>query len=287
MKALILGVRGQLGQALIETAPGEMGIGEYDVPYVDITDNDALITLAREVSPAVIVNAAAYTAVDQAESEPEPAHAVNVLGARNAALAAREVDARLVHVSTDFVFDGRAAEPYAPEAETCPLSVYGSTKRDGELAVVETLPEAAIVRTAWLYSRTGANFVRTMLGLMKELDELRVVADQIGSPTWANSLANAIWAIADQPGVSGIYHWTDAGQASWYEFAVAIQEEALSLDLLDAQIPIRAIKSDEYPTAATRPKYSVLDCSSLCERSGLQREPWRINLRRMLKGMTV
>lgn len=288
MNVLILGSRGQLGHALLDTSPKHVAATGFDIPDVDITDKNALTSLCREVSPVVLINAAAYTAVDQAESEPESAKAVNVQGASNAALAARDVGARLIHVSTDFVFDGNASEPYAPDAETFPLSVYGRTKRDGELAVIDTLGAAAtIVRTAWLYSATGMNFVKTMLRLMKERDELGVVADQLGSPTWANSLAKAIWAIADQDSVSGILHWTDAGQASWYEFAVAIQEEAVSLGLLDAPIPIRAIASDEYPTAATRPAYSVLDCSAICELLRLQREPWKANLRRMLEGMTV
>ena len=233
------------------------------------------------------MNAAAYTAVDQAESETELAMAVNVEGPRHVAAAARDVGARLVHISTDFVFDGRGARTYTPDTVPNPLSVYGQTKRDGELAVVDTMPDAAVVvRTAWLYSKTGSNFVKTMLRLMDERDQLSVVADQIGTPTWANSLANIVWAFARAESIAGIYHWTDGGQASWHEFAVAIQKEALSLGLLTRAIPIQAIATEDYPTAAIRPGYSVLDCTSTCNELGLRPAPWRRNLRHMLQGMT-
>ena len=148
------------------------------------------------------------------------------------------------------------------------------------------MPEdAVVVRTAWLYSKTGGNFVKTMLRLMAERDELSVVADQRGTPTWADSLAEAVWALAARADLNGIYHWTDAGECSWHEFAVAIQEEALSLGLLDRSIPIHPITTDDYPTAATRPRYSVLDCSATVADLDLQPTPWRVNLRRMLKGM--
>jgi len=152
---------------------------------------------------------------------------------------------------------------------------------------VDTMPDAAVVvRTAWLYSKTGSNFVKTMLRLMDERDQLSVVADQIGTPTWANSLANIVWAFARAESIAGIYHWTDGGQASWHEFAVAIQKEALSLGLLTRAIPIQAIATEDYPTAAIRPGYSVLDCTSTCNELGLRPAPWRRNLRHMLQGMT-
>ena len=286
MKTLVLGSNGQLGQALAETVPSGAEVVGLDLPELDITSPGDVSAVVREVKPTVIINAAAYTAVDKAESEAELAEAVNVTGPRNIAAAAKDVSARLIHISTDFVFDGEAVEPYRTDSATNPLSIYGRTKRDGETAVLDALPTAAaVVRTAWLYSKTGGNFVKTMLRLMGERDELSVVADQRGTPTWANSLAEAVWALVEVREFHGTYHWTDAGECTWHEFAVAIQEEALALGLLDRAIPIHPIASEDYPTAARRPQYSVLDCSSTIAALGLQPEPWRVNLRRMLKGL--
>ena len=288
MKTLVLGSNGQLGHALADTAPDAVEFIGLDLPELDITSADAVLKVCREVKPAVIINAAAYTAVDQAESETELATAVNVEGPRNVAAAAHEAGARLIHISTDFVFDGEASAPYKTDAATNPLGVYGRTKREGEVAVLDAMPEnAVVVRTAWLYSKTGSNFVKTMLRLMAERDELGVLADQFGTPTWADSLATAVWALADAPALKGIFHWTDGGDTNWHEFAVAIQEEALSLCLLDKAIPIHAITTEDYPTAATRPHYSVLDCKATCTALDLHPTPWRVNLRRMLKGMTT
>ena len=288
MKILALGCNGQLGAALSETIPNGVEIVGFDLPELDITKAAAVLDICHQSCPEVVINAAAYTAVDQAESEPELSQAVNVVGPGNIAAGANEVGARLIHISTDFVFDGAAAEPYKSDAETNPLSVYGRTKRDGEQVVMDAMPEKTIVvRTAWLYSKTGSNFVKTMLRLMRERDELSVVSDQIGTPTWANSLATAVWAFASAPQLAGIFHWTDGGQTTWYEFAVAIQEEALSLGLLDKGIPIHAITSADYPTAATRPRYSVLSISDTLAALNLNATEWRVNLRHMLKGMAT
>jgi dTDP-4-dehydrorhamnose reductase len=286
MKTLVFGSNGQLGQALLATAPAEFDLVGVDRAELDITDADRVLKACREIRPAVIINAAGYTAVDEAESHSDLARAANVDGPRNIAMAARDVNARLIHISTDFVFDGEAVEPYRTDSATNPLSIYGRTKRDSETAVLGALPTtAAVVRTAWLYSKTGGNFVKTMLRLMGERDELSVVADQRGTPTWADSLAEAVWALVEVREFHGTYHWTDAGECTWHEFAVAIQEEALALGLLDRAIPIHPIASEDYPTAALRPQYGVLDCSSTVDLLGLQPEPWRVNLRRMLKGL--
>jgi len=286
MKTLVFGGEGQLGQAVVAIAPAEFDIVDMDHAELDITDADRVLQVCRELQPAVIINAAAYTAVDDAESHADLARAVNVDGPRNLAEAAKEVSARLIHLSTDFVFNGEAVEPYRTDSATNPLSVYGQTKRDGEVAVLDVLPTtAAVVRAAWLYSATGSNFVKTMLRLMRERDEVSVVADQRGTPTWANSLAEAVWALVDVRVFHGIYHWTDAGECSWHEFAVAIQEEALALGLLDREVPIHPITTGDYPTVARRPAFSVLDCSATIDLLGLQPEPWRVNLRRMLKGL--
>jgi len=284
MKALVLGCKGQLGVALADTAPSDIELAGFDLPELDITNADALLRCCREARPHVVINAAAYTAVDKAESELELATAVNVEGPRNAALAARDVGARLIHISTDFVFDGGSSTPYKADAQTRPLSVYGRTKREGELAVLDEMSGTAIViRTSWLYSRTGSNFVKTMLQLMSEREEIGVVADQIGTPTWAASLAEAVWAFVHAPGHSGIFHWSDGGQASWRDFAVAIQEEALSLGLLKGPISINPIRTEDYPTAARRPPYSVLDCSTTHAALDLKPPQWRSNLHQMLK----
>jgi len=286
MKTLVFGCNGQLGQSLLNTVPENVEIIGLDLPELDIIDAAAVLETCREVRPDVVVNAAAYTAVDRAESELMIASSVNVEGPGNIAVASRDVGARLIHVSTDFVFDGAASEPYRADAVTNPLSVYGSTKRDGELAVLEEMPGAAvIIRTSWLYSKTGSNFVKTMLRLMADRDELGVVADQFGTPTWANSLAEAVWGFVRAPEQCGVFHWSDGGSASWKEFADAIQDEALALGLLEKAIPIHAIMTVDYPTAAARPPFSVLDCSSTHKAIKMQPAEWRNNLRLMLKGM--
>jgi dTDP-4-dehydrorhamnose reductase len=286
MKKLVLGCNGQLGHSLADTAPEDADIVGLDLPELDITDAGAVLEICRASRPDVIINAAAYTAVDQAESESALAKSVNATGPRNIAIASREVGARLIHISTDFVFDGTLSTPYKTDTETNPLSVYGQTKRDGELAVMkETSGTAVVIRTSWLYSKTGSNFVKTMLRLMGERDELGIVADQFGSPTWADSLAAAVWAFIGTPEHRGIFHWADCGETNWQQFAVAIQEEALVLGLLEKSIPIHAIKTKDYPTAAARPPYSVLDCSTAHQAISMQPAEWRTNLRQMLKGM--
>jgi len=282
MKTLVLGCKGQLGRSLAGTVPEDIEIIGFDLPELDITDAAAVLDICRQRSPDVIVNAAAYTAVEQAESEPELAASINVDGVRNIAAASRDVGARFIHISTDFVFDGESTTPYKSDAVTNPLNVYGRTKRDGELAALEETSGAAIViRTSWLYGETGTNFVKIMLRMMDERDELRVVADQFGTPTWADSLAEAVWAFARNPGLSGVFHWSDGGATSWHGFATKVQEEALSLGLLDKSIPINAISAKDYPTAAKRPMYTVLDCSATHDAINIRPAKWEVNLHQM------
>ena len=280
MKALITGAHGQLGRALIASAPAGMTLIAHDYDTLDIVDPQAVDELVTRERPNLILNAAAHTAVDRAESEEAQARAINATGAGHLAAAARAVRARLVHVSTDFVFDGRAGVPYAPGAATNPLSAYGRTKLAGEQAVGDAL----IVRTAWVYAPIGNNFVRTMLRLMAERDEVRVVADQIGTPTWAPDLAAALWALAGQA-ATGIWHYTDAGVASWYDFAVAIQEEAIARGMLTRAVPVIPIATSDYPTPAVRPSYSVLDKTATWAALGRVSPHWRANLRIMLQGL--
>lgn len=281
MRALITGAGGQLGQALYATAPEDWNIVAADRDTLDLSAPSGIAAFIARTAPQVIINAAAYTAVDRAESEPEAAALVNATAVEALAHAADAIDAHLIHVSTDFVFDGSASSPITPEAPTNPLSVYGRTKREGERLALAASPRTAIVRTAWLYAARGANFVNTMLRLMAERPELRVVADQIGAPTHAAALARRLWTFAAR-GTNGIWHYSDAGAASWYDFAVAIQEEALEIGLLNRAVPVRPIRTEDYPTPATRPSYSLLDSTATMKVTGLEQEHWRVNLREML-----
>lgn len=286
MKVFVVGSKGQLGLTLAETAPAGAEFTGADLPELDITDLSALEARVAAERPEFVVNAAAYTAVDKAESEPDVAQRVNVDGARNVAQAAREAGARVIHISTDFVFDGDKGEPYGPGDAPAPLSVYGQTKLDGEMAVREASDgDAIVIRTAWLYSRFGQNFVKTMLRLMAERDTLSVVADQRGTPTWAGSLAEVIWKAIERDLPGGVYHWTDGGEASWCEFAGAIYTEARASGLLDRDVQVHPISTAEYPTAARRPSYSVLDCSATVATLGIEQRPWATRLQQMLAEM--
>jgi dTDP-4-dehydrorhamnose reductase len=279
---LITGAAGQLGFELQRIAPPNVRVVAVDLPELDLTDTAATEAFVNELRPHVIINCAAYTAVDRAESEPAVVEAVNVRAPMALAAAAARGESHMIHISTDFVFGASKGRPFAPTDATHPVSVYGRTKRDGERAVLAALPHrATVMRTAWLYSVHGGNFVKTMLRLMRERDDVRVIADQVGSPTWARSLAASVWAATLDP-VPGVFHWTDAGVASWYDFAVAIQEEALACGVLDRTIPVHAIRTEEYPTPAARPSYSVLDVSTTRTAFGVRQAHWRSNLRAML-----
>ncbi|MBA2411149.1 MAG: dTDP-4-dehydrorhamnose reductase [Gammaproteobacteria bacterium] len=279
---MLTGANGQLGWEIQRRAQHlSYTLRAFDRQTLDITDAAAVDAIVGRLRPQAIINAAAYTAVDRAEEEPELADAVNRDGAANLARAARECGARLVHVSTDFVFDGDKGSPYRIDDVPAPQSVYGASKFAGEQAVLDVPARALIVRTAWVYSSHGGNFVHTMLRLMASRDELRVVDDQIGSPTWAGGLADCIRRALEAK-LTGIYHWTDAGVASWYDFAVAIQEEAFALGLLEKAIPIRPIPTREYATPAKRPSYSVLEKSITWQALNHTPPHWRASLRLML-----
>ena len=282
-KALLTGANGQLGLELQATVPEGWRLAACGSSDLDVTSVDGAREVLRRERPALVINAAAYTAVDAAEEEAQEAEAVNARGAAHVAEAAREIGARIIHVSTDFVFDGRQSHPYGPGDPTNPLCVYGRTKLEGERGVARISEGSAlIVRTAWVYSSHGKNFVLTMLRLMREKQAVSVVSDQVGTPTWARGLAEALWAAAERPAMSGIHHWTDAGVASWYDFAVAIQEEALEAGLLDRVVPVRPLRTADYPTKAIRPSYSVLDKSATWAALGRTAPHWRVNLRHML-----
>ena len=283
MRVLVTGAGGQVGRALLASVPGGIevfGLGHSDL---DLASARAVEECLQRQMPDAVVNAAAYTAVDKAESEPDQAAAVNARGPAHLAAAARKVRARVIHLSTDFVFDGRASRPYRPDSATGPLSVYGRTKLDGERAVLAMYPERSLIlRTAWIYDAAGKNFVCTMLRLMRAQGAVRVVSDQVGSPTAAQSVAEVIWRLIARGDTAGIHHWTDAGVASWYDLAVAVAEEAVRLGLLATEPTVTPIRTEDYPTPARRPAYSVLDTSSLASVAGPPVH-WRKMLRRILE----
>lgn len=281
MKALILGAGGQVGRALQASAPDHATVTALDRSGLDLSDIDAIAPLIGQLAPSLIINAAGYTAVDKAESESDFAHRINGDAPGAIARAAAEIGARFVHISTDFVFDGTAHMPYAPDAPTNPLSVYGASKLAGERAVAMAGGNALTIRTAWVYGAGGANFVETMLRLMATRPEINVVADQIGTPTHADSLARAIWALAATDH-TGIAHFTDAGIASWYDFAVAIDDLGTAAGLLDSAVRVNPIPATAYPTPATRPAYSVLDKAQTWDWLGYTADHWRHELATMI-----
>jgi dTDP-4-dehydrorhamnose reductase len=280
MKVLITGASGQVGSALVRSAPAQTQLRALGRGELDIADAAAVRAQVAAFQPQLIINAAAYTAVDKAESEPELADAINAQAPLHLAEAADAIPGcRLLHISTDYVFNGNAAERYQPSDPTGPLSVYGRSKLAGEQAVLGALAERAVVlRTAWVYSAQGRNFLLTMLGLMRDRGAVRVVADQHGTPTAADSIARALWRIAELPDIYGVLHWTDDGVASWYDFACAIAEDALAAGLLSQAVAVTPITTAEYPTAAHRPANSVLDCRGSIEKLDLKPPHWRQSL---------
>ena len=263
MKIVVIGNAGQLSYELVRILGEDtICLGPEDT---DITKLDVLSETLAQLAPDVIINAAAYTAVDKAEEDQALCHAINAAAVENLAKYCKQAGAFLVHVSTDYVFNGHKGSPYLPNDPIEPQGVYGKTKADGEKALLDILPEAScLIRTAWVYSAHGNNFVKTMLKLMADKPQLTVIDDQIGTPTWAKGLADACVSAAKNKTV-GVYHWTDEGVASWYDFALAIQELGLEKGFLDSAIPVLPIPSSQYPTPAKRPHYSVLDKTSARE----------------------
>jgi dTDP-4-dehydrorhamnose reductase len=284
VRVLITGASGQVGSALVRGAPQGIELRALTHHQLDIADARAVHAAVAAFCPQLIINAAAYTAVDKAETELFRADAINAQGPQHLAEAAYvQDDCRLVQISTDYVFDGSATGAYRPGDTPRPLSVYGRTKLAGEQAVLAALGARAVVlRTAWVYAPQGKNFLLTMLRLMRERGAVRVVADQKGTPTAATSIARALWRIAERPGVKGILHWTDAGVASWYEFACAIAEDALAAGLLPQTVEVTPITTADYPTAAHRPANSVLDTRDSMAQLAITPEPWRDSLRATL-----
>ncbi|MGD2118975.1 MAG: dTDP-4-dehydrorhamnose reductase [Chromatiales bacterium] len=283
MRILVTGAGGQLATELEKSLPENKTAEFLSVEELDITAPEDVEMTVSSYAPAWIVNAAAYTQVDKAEDEPELAQSVNAQGVANLAQVAKQCGARMVQVSTDYVFNGHSSVAYRPDAEPDPLNVYGRSKSDGDRQVLEILGDhALLVRTSWVYSSAGNNFVKTILRLCAEKPQLTIVADQIGTPTWAKGLAEMIWSAIDRQ-QSGICHWTDSGVASWYDFAVAIQDIGLQLGLLDKSITIRPIPSEAFPQKALRPRFSVLDIADIHEQLQLEPMHWRHALEKMMQ----
>lgn len=269
---LVTGANGQLGTEIKALLPDAIYV---DVDVLDITNEDAVQSFVKMNNIELIVNCAAYTAVDKAEDEEDSAYKVNALGPEILA----KTQCKLIHVSTDYVFDGNSCIPYKASDATNPLSAYGRTKLAGERAVMANSDICVVIRTAWLYSSHGNNFVKTMLRLGKERDQIQVVNDQVGSPTFAGDLADAIVRIIPQvnSSVKGIYHYTNEGVCSWYDFSYTIIHEA------NLHCFVKPVPSSAYPTKAHRPNYSVLDKSSIKETFGIEIPHWTESLKKCLK----
>jgi len=291
MRVLLTGAAGQLGTALQRSCPARVELIATDLAQLDLTNTAACRELVAELQPDWVLSAGAYTAVDMAQQQPELAEAVNAAAPKAFAEAlSKQGNGRLLQISTDFVFSGMQGYPYGAQDPVAPLGVYGASKARGEAAVLELLgPErACVLRTSWLYGPVGKNFCLTMLKLhaIKAAagEALNVVADQVGCPTHTAGLAAACWQVLAKD-IGGIQQWSDAGVASWYDFAVAIGEEAVALGILATAAQVNPISTAEYPTPAQRPSYSLMDCSA--SRKALELEPmhWRQGLRQVLASL--
>ncbi|MDJ0746698.1 MAG: dTDP-4-dehydrorhamnose reductase [Xenococcaceae cyanobacterium MO_167.B27] len=289
-KILLTGITGQVGQELQTTLTSVGEVIGVTRQELDLSNPEQIQDAITQIQPNIIINAAAYTAVDKAESESELAMAINANAPKVMAEAARSISATLVHISTDYVFDGTNHTPYTEEDATNPLGVYGKSKLLGETGIRQNCDRHIILRTAWVYgSRGHGNFVKTMLRLGTEREELRVVADQIGSPSWAYDIAVAITQLvsnqiekSDGAIPMGTYHFSNSGVASWYDFAVAIFEEARKLDFPLKIQQVLPITTADYPTPAQRPNYSVLSKVKFTKTLGVNPPYWRDSLIKML-----
>ena len=279
MKILVLGSKGQLGCCLVD----QLHDKDFEVIFtsrseIDMVDLEEVKTSITESNPNVVINATAYTAVDKAEDEKQEAAKINHFAVANLAKTCNEIGCWLIHISTDYVFDGAASLPYDENSETNPQCVYGNSKLKGELAIQASGCRYLIIRTAWVYSEYGNNFLKTMLRLGADHDELSIVGDQIGCPTYAQDIAKSIVSILSfldlEGSSSGIYHYCGDEPCSWYDFARAIFLEA-GMHGLKTPSYVKSIKTSDYPTPAIRPAYSVLDCSKIESFFDVNRSNWR------------
>ena len=290
MRVLITGAQGQVGQELMLSAPPSWQVSAFGSQQLDISDAQRVLDNIRQVQPQLIINAAAYTAVDKAESDSDRAYAVNQQGAHNLATAAQSIDCPLLHISTDYVFDGKHKQPYTEHDTPAPNSVYGDSKWQGEQAITAICRQYIILRTSWVFGLHGNNFVKTMLRLGQERDALSIVSDQIGGPTSARSIAQALWQIAQQYQSNascpwGIYHFSGAPTCSWYDFAEEIFAQAAELQLITNIPRLKAITSSDYPTPAQRPAYSVLDNTKINQQLNIAQSDWKNELNSVLRAL--
>lgn len=279
-KILITGAHGQLGKSLerITSARNDIEAVLTDVDNLNLTDREAVENEISSGGYDFIVNCAAYTAVDKAESDDVAAARINTEAVGNIARAARAARVKVIHISTDYVFSGQHHRPYDELDEPYPTSVYGRTKLEGEGMLTSFCPDAVIIRTSWLYSEFGSNFVKTILKKGKELGALKVVSDQIGTPTYAGDLADAIMAIVDsEKWIPGVYHFSNEGVASWYDFAIEILQMGG-----EPQVTVTPCATKDYPTPASRPNYSVLDKSKIKRTYGIEVPYWKDSLRKCI-----
>jgi dTDP-4-dehydrorhamnose reductase len=284
-KILVTGADGQLGLSIRNLAGLYPGLNflYIDINDLDITDVVALSGFIRKNRPDVIVNCAAYTAVDKAEEETEKAMLINAVAVKNLAGLSKELGISLIHISTDYVFDGKAGKPYSESDQPNPVSVYAKSKHQGEVNVIESGCRAMILRTSWLYSEYGSNFVKTIKRLASEREELKVVSDQTGTPTYAGDLAKVILDIISKhpvPGKPEIYHYSNEGIINWYEFAKAIIEES------HLNCRVFPIPTTDYPTPAARPMYSVLSKDKIKQKFGIQIPRWDASLKICIANLT-
>jgi dTDP-4-dehydrorhamnose reductase len=281
---LVTGSNGQLGSEIKELASAHPDINFIFLSResLSITDEEALETCFRSYQPAYVINCAAYTAVDKAETEPDQALAINADAPGKLAKLCKEYNCRFVHISTDYVFDGTSQLPLNETQPVNPINIYGESKLKGEQLVMQFNPDSIIIRTSWVYSFYGKNFVKTMIRLMQERTEISVVADQTGSPTYAADLAEAILSIvASGQWVPGIYHFSNEGTITWHRFAEAIRDE------LQSNCKVHAITTEQYPTPARRPAWSVMDKSKFSKTFGFDMRPWQVSLKQCLKKLQV
>ncbi|MEH6564958.1 MAG: dTDP-4-dehydrorhamnose reductase [Halopseudomonas sp.] len=288
MRVLITGAGGQVGTELQRCAPAWVQITALQSAELDISDAAAVASCVEQLQPQLIINAAAYTAVDRAETEQAQALAVNQNGPENLARSAEHAGIPLFHISTDYVFKGDSQTAYAEQSETDPQTAYGRSKLKGEQAVMQLCSRHIVLRTSWVFSAQGGNFVKSMLRLAGERDQLRIVADQRGGPTSAAAIAKALWTLAAEyqqrqnAFTFGVFHFSGAPVVSWFEFAEHIIAQAAAMGLIDKQPMIEAIGSEEFPTPAPRPQFSALDCRKIHREHGIGQPDWKVDLSAVL-----
>jgi dTDP-4-dehydrorhamnose reductase len=274
-RVLIFGASGQVGLALQQSAPATSIVIAHDASRTDICDYEAVRAAIQDARPDVVINCAAFTAVDDAETHADEALAANGIAAGSIAELSAKAGTRFIHLSTDYVFDGRGPAPYLPDADVAPLNVYGSTKLEGERRVLAAAPESVIVRTAWVHSGGGTNFIRTAVRRLAEGTPMRVVDDQVGTPTRAAHLAQALWHIGARPNLRGMLHFTDAGVASWFDVATTVFDILRAENRLGAGASVTPACTAEFPRPARRPLFSVLDKHSSWQSIGYVPPHWR------------